>query len=298
MEAITPLASPNSSRLKSGVIYDFGMNNGDDVAYYIKKGRRVVAVEANPVLCAAASERFAAAIGSGALTILNVALTDKDSNEPADFYVNRLNHVLSCFHEPPEDIRHDFDAIKVAQRTAVSIIREFGEPHYVKIDLEGFDSVVLQDLANAGIVPPYISAEAHDPRALAALILMGYTAFNLVEGRNVAEKYRCALIETDDGAEEYSFPEHSAGPFGRDIASPWIKPEDFFRLISKAGFGWRDIHATSRIAPQPFDVARLYRQSFREHLRDIIPSLARAIRKRIGVASGDAVLATTSKASG
>jgi FkbM family methyltransferase len=287
-----------AGEMNTPVIYDFGMNNGDDVAYYLKKASRVIAVEANPVLCAAASERFADAIKSGALTILNIALTDKDSDEPADFYVNRRNHVLSCFQEPPGEIRGDFYAIKVAQRTAVSIIREFGEPHYVKIDLEGFDSVVLQDLANAGIVPPYISAEAHDPRALAALLLMGYTAFNLVEGRNVAEKYRCAQIETDDGAEEYSFPDHSAGPFGRDIAGPWIKPEDFLRLISKTGLGWRDIHATSRIAPQPLDVARLYQQSFREHLRDIIPSLARAIRKRIGVASGDAVLATTSKASG
>jgi len=32
------------------IIYDVGMNNGDDCEYYLTKGYRVVAVEANPAL--------------------------------------------------------------------------------------------------------------------------------------------------------------------------------------------------------------------------------------------------------
>lgn len=33
------------------VIYDFGMNNGDDTEYYLLKGANVVGVDANLALC-------------------------------------------------------------------------------------------------------------------------------------------------------------------------------------------------------------------------------------------------------
>lgn len=56
------------------VIYDFGMNNGDNIEYYLMKGLPVVAVEANKALCAKAETRFLDAISRGQLTILNVAL--------------------------------------------------------------------------------------------------------------------------------------------------------------------------------------------------------------------------------
>ena len=32
------------------LIYDVGMHNGSDTAYYLHKGFRVLAIEANPVL--------------------------------------------------------------------------------------------------------------------------------------------------------------------------------------------------------------------------------------------------------
>src|SRR3954471_13164175 len=77
------------------VIYDFGMNNGDDVEYYLLKCDKVVAVEANSSLCDLAGERFASEIKSGRLTILNVALADRESAEPLTFYIHKTNHVLS-----------------------------------------------------------------------------------------------------------------------------------------------------------------------------------------------------------
>lgn len=43
---------------RNGVIYDFGMHNGDDVEYYLKKGRKIVGVEANPSLVALCADRF------------------------------------------------------------------------------------------------------------------------------------------------------------------------------------------------------------------------------------------------
>jgi hypothetical protein len=40
------------------LIYDIGMNNGDDTAYYLQRGFRVIAVEANPALVSQAIQRF------------------------------------------------------------------------------------------------------------------------------------------------------------------------------------------------------------------------------------------------
>jgi hypothetical protein len=40
------------------LIYDVGMHNGDDTAYYLRRGFRVIAIEPNPALVATAAERF------------------------------------------------------------------------------------------------------------------------------------------------------------------------------------------------------------------------------------------------
>jgi len=45
-----------------------GMHNGDDTAYYLARGYDVVAVEANPALCASAGKRFAPEVAAGRLS--------------------------------------------------------------------------------------------------------------------------------------------------------------------------------------------------------------------------------------
>ncbi len=42
----------------SNLIYDVGMNNGDDTAYYLEQGFRVVGIEANPDLAGHCRKRF------------------------------------------------------------------------------------------------------------------------------------------------------------------------------------------------------------------------------------------------
>jgi predicted RNA methylase len=41
------------------IIYDFGANTGGSIPYYLKKADVVVAVEANPQLCAIMEDKFA-----------------------------------------------------------------------------------------------------------------------------------------------------------------------------------------------------------------------------------------------
>ena len=81
------------------IIYDVGMHNGDDTAYYLQKGCKVVAIEADPALCEQARRRFAERLGDG-LEILNIGIA-KEPGE-LDFFVHRRSSVLSTFR-PPKD---------------------------------------------------------------------------------------------------------------------------------------------------------------------------------------------------
>lgn len=244
--------------VSGGVIYDIGANNGDDIPYYLMKAERVVAVEANPVLAYQISQRFADAIAAGRLSVVACALTTGPSGVTVPFYVHRQNHVLSQFPEPHPSVRDRYDAITVPSLNVVNLFTAFGEPHYVKIDIEHYDQVILRSMFENGVKPPYISAESHSIEIFALLLgLGGYAAYKMVDGATVPQRYQNVEIHTAAGIQSYSFPAHAAGPFGDDIHGPWMTPENFFRVLAYAGLGWKDIHA-SRIdvadpayAPQP-----------------------------------------------
>jgi hypothetical protein len=65
------------------VIYDFGLNIGDNIEYYLKKGFKVVGVDANLKLCGLCGKRFAKEVAEGRLVILNFVLSGHSSPELA-----------------------------------------------------------------------------------------------------------------------------------------------------------------------------------------------------------------------
>lgn len=247
------------------IIYDFGMNNGDDVAYYLTRADRVIAVEANTALCREAEQRFSAEIAAGRLTILNVALSAQASDVPLPFYIHRTNHVISQLPKPAADQLHLFDEVLIEQETAEAIIRRFGEAHYIKIDIEGCDQIILKGLLEAGIAPEFISAECHRAEVFCLLGAMGYRSFNIVDGPSV---------------EDYGFPAHSAGPFGPDIPTSWYDLDAFFYRLGWEQLGWKDIHAAKSINGKLTGIpAKTMGPS--EHIRDFLPSFGRAFRRRL-----------------
>ena len=292
------------------VIYDFGMNNGDDVEYYLKKGHKVVGVEANPRLCEMCSARFRNDVDDGRLTILNVALSDESSEEPLSFFLHKQNHVLSRLETPPPEKKHQFEEVLVRRVTASEVINSHGPPHYVKIDLEGMDEAILRDIFEAGIIPEFISVEAHSIAPFALLVSNGYNAFNLVDGHRVNRIYGEAMIMTSAGRVAHRFPFQSAGPYGTDLVTTWWDADSFLYLLAAEGLGWRDIHAsttirgsrrTSGIAKYGLkaDVRGVFaaiarvrhgpkqasgtsnQPSMRMYVDDVIPSLLRMIQRRL-----------------
>jgi hypothetical protein len=49
----------------------------------------------------------------------------------------------------------------------------------------------------------------------------------------------------------YSFPFHSAGPFGNDVDGAWMTGDNFLRVLALEGLGWKDIHATNTAVADP-----------------------------------------------
>jgi len=227
------------------IIYDFGSNNGDDIPYYLMKSEHVVAVEANPLLCAQIRARFCEAIDSGNLVVENCVLSVEQSTGEVPFYIHKTNHVLSQFPVPTLATLDQFEEVTLPSKNPIELITTYGDPYYVKIDVEHYDQAILRSLFEANIRPPYISAEAHSIEVFALLVAHGrYPSFKLVDGDSVSIEYQDHEINAINGPKRYSFPIHSAGPFGSDIKGPWISADNLFRLLRNVNLGWKDIHAS------------------------------------------------------
>jgi FkbM family methyltransferase len=228
------------------IIYDLGSNNGDDLPYYLKKADFVVSVEANPELCEEIRRRFRSEIVSGNLAVENVVLTANEDDLPVYFYLSKFHRVHGQLPRPNDSVIDQYDKVMLPSKSVATLIKQYGAPFYVKIDVEHYDEMILRALFQNGIRPRYISSESHSIGVLCALVALGgYQSFKLIDGRTVAKKYSNHLISTSYGTERYLFPMHSAGPFGDDINGEWLTPDNLFRVLSVEGLGWKDTHATT-----------------------------------------------------
>jgi FkbM family methyltransferase len=65
------------------IVFDIGMYDGADTAYYLRSGYRIVAVEANPELVQHATQKFATEMASGQLICVNAATST--SRDPSSW---------------------------------------------------------------------------------------------------------------------------------------------------------------------------------------------------------------------
>lgn len=225
------------------IIYDFGSNNGDDIPYYLHKADRVIAIEANPVLCKLIQSKFQLEIQEKRLVIECCVVTNKDTEKDVPFYIHKKHHCLSQFPKPKR--KKKFQKVFLPSQSVHQIILKHGAPYYIKIDLEFFDKEVLTELFKFNIYPPYISAEYKSPEIFALLYAYGrYKKYKLIDGKSIPDVYSDHTIASHTGNLNYSFPFHSAGPFGDDIQGNWMSTYRFMRLLLSKDIGWRDVHAT------------------------------------------------------
>lgn len=219
------------------LVYDIGANHGANIPYYRRQGFRVIAVEANPLLCRALSSDFA---DDGWVTVVNACIVAEATGD-VPFYVNRRLDKLSTSIDPTQD-QADFDRISVPSVTPAALISQYGKPFYVKIDIEGADAEIVLALGRLQSLIPYVSAEIFSIEVLTRLVFWGYREFKIVEGAYVhLDRY---LLPAGGGKPEFRFAKgECAGPFGEDIPGPWVSADEVFAYLLKFGLGWKDLHA-------------------------------------------------------
>jgi FkbM family methyltransferase len=224
----------------SNCIVDLGMNNGDDSAYYLKTGARVVAVEANPVLCKHAKQRFSSQIGAGQLIIINAAI-DKKGGGGKTFFINLDNdHWSSLDLKWASRENSRVREVEVESLSIEQLFKKFGAPKYMKVDVEGADEMVLDQLNDLSEIPFYLSVEdcRFGYRYMSKMSELGYVGFKLLDQSEVF------LLQ--DLATNHAFPKASSGPFGEGVPGDWLSHKEMELVYANTV---RDLEG-NRMAPR------------------------------------------------
>jgi FkbM family methyltransferase len=259
------------------LIIDVGMHLGEDTEFYLRKGFRVVAIEANPDLCELVRRRLARFVESGQLTIVNTAIAERAG--PITFFVNELNSawgtanaLLADRHVRQHNARSR--EMRIDAVTFDSILEEFGIPYYLKIDIEGSDILCLRAFRERSSKPKFVSLETESTSfddvfdAIALLRTVGYHRFKVVQQDNIA-RTKPPFPSREKEFVPYEFPDSASGLFGNELPGEWLDTEGVIRqfvklfpryrlfsydrirsrilrgIVDRVGLspGWHDIHA-------------------------------------------------------
>jgi FkbM family methyltransferase len=234
--------------VREDTIYDVGLHKGEDTAYYLNKGYKVVAIEANPELIAACKTRFAKFIEQGRLTIVEGAIASAESGDTVTFYKNANMSIWGTI-DPDWAQRnavkgHRSEVITVSRIAIDSVYERFGVPLYLKIDVEGADTLVLEGLRGLKDKPQFVSIESEKvdfdklKEEFSLLGSLGYKKFKVVQQRSIPRSV--FKTETRDGQPlAHTFEEGASGPFGDDLASTWMTAEEALAAYKKIFFQYK-----------------------------------------------------------
>ncbi len=199
-----------------GLIMDIGVSEGNDTAFYLAKGFRVIAVEADANTCLHLRRRFTAEIASGALQLLHF-VADGTFGTPVDFFSHQIHQGISAIRK--HDLPHladgyvREDAVTIDWKT---LLAQQGLPRYVKIDIEGNEEAFLRGMASGDALPEFISVECHVLEPVELLYGLGYRRFRLVD-QNPPGGFRLPAKQIEGRHVELSGFQHASGPFGLDV---------------------------------------------------------------------------------
>lgn len=252
---------------QNSLIFDVGMYDGTDTAYYLAKGFQVIAVEANTQLVEAAKERFAGFIHTGRLIIEHVAISDHEGT--VELYLSGQDLGSSSIEYNRVVNRKPSGSIKVRCVRFENILDRFGAPFYLKCDIEGADRHTILALS-AKYLPEYVSFEMGEDaiELLDHLAAIGYRSFKIINQVNFRELSRIDYLPDrirgrmrrmlhmpePDYVTYHGFQfrrEHGAGPMAEDTDGQWksylsirTQWQQFCNDYSADNRGgWYDLHA-------------------------------------------------------
>lgn len=247
--------SPTGSR---DLIYDVGMHRGEDTDFYLKKGFRVVAFEADPDLVRQCRERFGVALQSNQLVIVEGAIVDDEMaarSGTVGFFRNLDNSVWGTISRDWKTRNDGFgtrsESIEVPAVSFTECLERFGVPYYLKVDIEGADLICVSALQAFRARPSYVSIESEKVSfaALRAEIdllqRLGYNQFQAVPQTEVPRQ------EPPNPAREGAYVDHrfergASGLFGAELAGAWESSKEIVALYRRIFWGYRIFGDQSR----------------------------------------------------
>jgi FkbM family methyltransferase len=255
------------------LIYDIGMHEGEDSKFYLLKGFRVVAVEADCALCQAAAARLGQFIATGQLTIVNRAIAP--DRGPVTFYRSARSGwgtIVGQWSKDNAALGVPSEAIEVEAITLADLVRRNGDAFYMKIDIEGMDRTALESLVTSASRPRYLSMEtsfARNPTFAAVkadfetLAKLGYDRFKIVDQRAVPEQTPPAPPSVGRYV-PYRFLNGESGLFGDEAPGDWLTLDGalaaFRRLIRRK---WLQVRLYRRLRFYLYYCAIIHRLSGR-----------------------------------
>lgn len=254
--------------MEKRTVFDIGMHTGQDSINYLQEGFRVIAIEANPLLVEENTKKFDKYIASGSLVILNVGVSDKEGILP--FYINKRTSEWSSFdfalgsrNNTPYEVKN------IPCITTASLFDKYGVPYFLKVDIEGYDYLCINDLPEikSGRAVKYVSCEASEVSLIDTLNKKGYTKFKII---HQAFNFNPLNLQTErtpffskflliyngvrlrlDKIIGSKYPYSSSGPIPEKTKGEWLSYEDarqqyvaFNNLKIPDNRSWFDFHAT------------------------------------------------------
>ena len=171
---------------KGDLVFDVGANVGLKTKAFLALGARVVAVEANPDCEEIIRRRCQGAVDAGLLHIVSCAVGPQSGRLP--FFIHDENTTMSsgseAFLGASDNV--NWRKVDVEMVTLDDLIRRFGTPAFIKVDVEGMDADVLQGLRQR---PKFLSFEysthpnlwANTQRSMQEARRLGFTEANFAE---------------------------------------------------------------------------------------------------------------------
>lgn len=248
------------------LVYDIGLYDGSDTAYYLDEGHQVVAVEANPNMVERARARFPDQLAQGQLTLVHRALCAEPGQE-LELVVSGEDPGSSSVFAERVARRHPIGSHRVSGTTLPELFAEHGRPDFLKIDVEGADRHAILPLTSE-TRPQWLSFEMGDDweELLEHLASIGFTRFKainqcnfleLAHQENLSYRLKRKVMQLMGyrqpryvrlGGREFGL-EHSSGP------APWASDgawqdqrtllERWHAMVARGEMsGWYDLHAS------------------------------------------------------